>query len=135
MDVSSDGGDAYPCPHCGAAVPEIGMAHFSFNKPAGACPTCTGLGVVHEADLAQVVDLTRSIAEGAVRGWDTFYIAHHTKSLQAAGKYYGFEFDPAQPINQWARRSATCSCTASKVPISPPLPSPDPAGHGEQRPL
>ena len=32
------------CPHCGAAVPEMGMANFSFNKPAGACPTCTGLG-------------------------------------------------------------------------------------------
>ena len=34
--------DAYPCPHCGGAVPEMGMANFSFNKPAGACPTCTG---------------------------------------------------------------------------------------------
>ena len=27
------------CPHCGASLPEIGMANFSFNKPAGACPT------------------------------------------------------------------------------------------------
>ena len=40
----------FPCPHCGAAVPELGMAHFSFNKPAGACPTCTGLGVVRQVN-------------------------------------------------------------------------------------
>ena len=42
-------GDRVPCPHCGARLPELSMTHFSFNKPAGACPTCTGLGVV--ADL------------------------------------------------------------------------------------
>ena len=42
-DESPEG--TYPCPHCGAAVPEMGMANFSFNKPAGACPTCTGLGI------------------------------------------------------------------------------------------
>ena len=39
--------ETFPCPHCGAPVPEISMAHFSFNKPEGACPTCTGLGSVH----------------------------------------------------------------------------------------
>ncbi|MEW6405287.1 MAG: ATP-binding cassette domain-containing protein, partial [Chloroflexota bacterium] len=31
-DESPDG--AYPCPHCGMAVQEMGMANFSFNKPA-----------------------------------------------------------------------------------------------------
>ncbi len=30
--------DTFPCPHCSAPIPEIGMANFSFNKPAGACP-------------------------------------------------------------------------------------------------
>src|SRR5512138_2761592 len=28
----------FPCPHCGAPIPDITMAHFSFNKPEGACP-------------------------------------------------------------------------------------------------
>ena len=36
-----------PCPHCGARLPEMGMAMFSFNKPDGACPTCTGLGTIY----------------------------------------------------------------------------------------
>ena len=27
---------SYPCPTCGQPVPNLGMAHFSFNKPEGA---------------------------------------------------------------------------------------------------
>jgi excinuclease ABC subunit A len=95
-----DSGESYPCPHCGAPVPEIGMAHFSFNKPAGACPTCTGLGIVHEANLDQLVDMERSILDGAIRGWDTFYIKHNLETLQAAGQHYGFPFDPSLPIQE-----------------------------------
>lgn len=95
-----DGGETYPCPHCGVAVPEMGMAHFSFNKPAGACPACTGLGVIHEANLEQLVDPERGILDGAVHGWDIFYITHYTKTLQAAGKHYGFVFDPALPTKK-----------------------------------
>ena len=67
--------ETFPCPQCGAAIPEIGMANFSFNKPAGACPTCTGLGTVHQADLRQLVNEDLSIAGGAVNGWDIRYIA------------------------------------------------------------
>ncbi len=98
-----DSGESYPCPHCGTAVPEIGMAHFSFNKPAGACPTCTGLGNTHEANLDQLVDVERSILEGAVTGWDIHYIKRNTETLLAAGKYYGFSFDPAAPIKDYGQ--------------------------------
>src|SRR5215210_5691815 len=56
----------YPCPHCGGAVPELGMAHFSFNKPEGACPTCTGLGVLFAANLPLLIDPTRSVRDGGV---------------------------------------------------------------------
>ena len=46
FDESPSG--SYPCPGCGASIPEMGMADFSFNKPAGACPVCTGLGEVRQ---------------------------------------------------------------------------------------
>ncbi len=46
LDLSS-----VACPHCGAPVPEMNMAMFSFNKPAGACPTCTGLGTIYSPNL------------------------------------------------------------------------------------
>ncbi|MGE5707275.1 MAG: hypothetical protein ACM3YO_03000 [Bacteroidota bacterium] len=48
--------ETFPCPHCGEPIPELCMAHFSFNKPEGACPTCTGLGTVHEADHHRLID-------------------------------------------------------------------------------
>src|SRR5262245_52654563 len=54
--------ETVPCPHCGTPVPEMGMGHFSFNKPAGACPACTGLGTVHQADVHRLVDHERSVA-------------------------------------------------------------------------
>ncbi len=94
--------ETFPCPHCGASVAELNMANFSFNKPAGACPTCTGLGKVHQADLTRLVDEEKSLAEGSVAGWDTIQIInYHTATLQAAADYYGFEFDRALPVKDY----------------------------------
>lgn len=85
--------ESFPCPHCGTPVPEIGMANFSFNKPDGACPTCTGLGVVQQANLKRLVDEHKSISDGAVSGWDVHLLDYYTSTLQAAAAHYGFEFD------------------------------------------
>ena len=90
--------DTFPCPQCGAAIPEIGMANFSFNKPAGACPTCTGLGTVHQADLRQLVNENLSIAGGAVNGWDMRYIQYSSNTLKMAGEHYGFAFELDRPV-------------------------------------
>lgn len=89
------------CPHCGAYLPEMTMASFSFNKPAGACPTCTGLGTVYTADLSRLLDENKSLLEGAVAGWDPVYmIPRNAESLRNAGRHYGFEFDPALPVHR-----------------------------------
>ena len=92
----------FPCPHCAAPVPQIGMANFSFNKPAGACPTCTGLGVVHQANIARLVDETKAISEAAVSGWDVQYIAYNSSILKAAATFYGIEFDPKLPVKKFS---------------------------------
>jgi excinuclease ABC subunit A len=98
-DESPDG--TYPCPHCGESVPEMGMADFSFNKPAGACPTCTGLGEVRQPIIGHLIDETKSFPEGAIEGWIEFHINHYGKILKNTGKYYGFEFDPAKAIKDY----------------------------------
>ncbi|MFN2284915.1 MAG: excinuclease ABC subunit UvrA, partial [Anaerolineae bacterium] len=89
LDIS----ETYPCPHCGAPIPELGMAHFSFNKPAGACPTCTGLGTTRQPNLSQLLDPQRSIAEGGVLVWNEAQAQHYGRTLRSAGEYYGFDFD------------------------------------------
>ncbi len=77
----------------------MNMAMFSFNKPAGACPTCTGLGTIYTPDLARLLDEDKSILDGAVAGWDVLYsIPRNAETLRRAGCYYGFDFDPALPI-------------------------------------
>jgi len=100
-DDASAPEETVPCPHCGAPLPEIGMAHFSFNKPAGACPTCTGLGSVHQANIKRLVDEQKSIPDGAVAGWDIHYLKHYTSTLQAAAAHYGFEFDLSLPVKDY----------------------------------
>jgi excinuclease ABC subunit A len=91
----------YPCPHCGYPIPELGMTHFSFNTPGGACPVCTGLGTVHDARLDALVNMDRSIPDGAVYGWDEHYAAHYMRCLQAAALHYGFKFVPDEPLKRF----------------------------------
>ncbi len=102
-DDAPASGETFPCPHCGAPVPELGMAHFSFNKPDGACPTCTGLGSVHQANLNRLVDEQKSIPDGAVVGWDINYLSRYTTTLEAAAAHYGFVFDLALPIKDYTQ--------------------------------
>ncbi|MBN1978784.1 MAG: excinuclease ABC subunit UvrA [Anaerolineae bacterium] len=97
-DNALDFSETYPCPHCGAPVPELGMAHFSFNKPAGACPTCTGLGTIREANLGQLIDPRQSVAAGGVLVWNDWQNEHYAQVMQSAGQHYGFVFDPTAPI-------------------------------------
>ena len=58
------------CPECGTSLPELIMADFSFNKPNGACPTCTGLGVVSKPNISAILYENKSINNGAVLSWD-----------------------------------------------------------------
>jgi excinuclease ABC subunit A len=100
VEDSGELDESYPCPHCGAPIPQLGMAHFSFNKPAGACPLCTGLGTVSRANLGRLVDPQRSVSGGGVLIWEKALIKHHGWVLQNAGQYYGFSFDVDAPIGQ-----------------------------------
>jgi len=64
----------YACEDCGISLTELEPRMFSFNNPAGACPSCTGLGfrLVADEDLV-IPDKTRSIFDGAIQasGWQS----------------------------------------------------------------
>ncbi|HHF5576696.1 TPA: excinuclease ABC subunit UvrA [Haemophilus influenzae] len=83
----------FACPHCGYSVPELEPRLFSFNNPAGACPTCDGLGVQQYFDEDRVVqNPTISLAGGAVKGWDrrNFY---YYQMLTSLAKHYDFDVE------------------------------------------
>ncbi len=64
----------YACEDCGVSLPELEPRMFSFNNPAGACPSCTGLGfqLIPDEDLV-IPDKTKSIFDGAIQasGWQS----------------------------------------------------------------
>ena len=101
LAVGPDAGPTFPCPHCGRPVPELGMAAFSFNKPEGACPTCTGLGTVHTANLDRLADAERSLAGGAVADWVGPQLAYYGDSLLAAARHYGLALTLDTPIRDY----------------------------------
>jgi excinuclease ABC subunit A len=45
----------FACPECGHSMSELEPRIFSFNNPAGACPTCDGLGVQQYFDPAKLI--------------------------------------------------------------------------------
>ncbi len=83
----------YACPVCGYSLPELEPRLFSFNNPAGACPSCDGLGVEQFFDPAKVVVHPElSLAGGAVRGWDRRN-AYYFQMFRSLGEHYGFDVE------------------------------------------
>lgn len=91
--------------------PEHGISYedpspntFSFNSPYGACPSCDGLGKMHQVDMDKVIpDPTKSINEagivplGEVRENMTF------QQLRAIAKKHGFTF--STPVNKIPKKA------------------------------
>ncbi len=83
----------YACQNCGYSLSELEPRLFSFNNPAGACPTCDGLGVTQYFDPERVIhDSTLSLPAGAIRGWDRRN-AFYYQMLESLAKHYKFKLD------------------------------------------
>ncbi|GAB1269992.1 excinuclease ABC subunit UvrA [Aurantivibrio infirmus] len=83
----------HACPQCEYSLSELEPRLFSFNNPAGACPSCDGLGVKQYFDESRVLqNPDGSLAEGAIRGWDrrNIYYFHMLSSL---ADHYGFDIN------------------------------------------
>lgn len=80
----------FACPECGYSLSELEPRLFSFNNPMGACSVCDGLGVDQFFDEQRVIhDETLSLADGAIRGWDSRTTYYHAL-LEALANHYGF---------------------------------------------
>ena len=77
--------------------PYVGESnHFSFNDPAGMCPTCSGLGEVVTSDVDRFLDLDRSLSEGAIL----------LPGFGPGGYWYSLyadigDFDATSPLRDW----------------------------------
>ncbi len=83
----------YACPTCGHSIPELEPRIFSFNNPAGACPTCDGLGIDQFFDPEKIItNEDISLAGGAIRGWDRRNV-YYFHMLQSLAKHYKFDVE------------------------------------------
>ncbi len=80
--------DKFACVECGVSLPEMEPRLFSWNTPHGACPSCTGLGVIRDIDPRLVIpDESLSIAEGAIAPYN--WMAK-SEMMRALADKYGF---------------------------------------------
>lgn len=82
----------FACPVCGHSISELEPKLFSFNNPAGACPTCDGLSVKQFFDARRVVNGELTLAEGAIRGWDRRNV-YYFQMLGSLAQHYGFSLE------------------------------------------
>ncbi|MCF7925093.1 MAG: excinuclease ABC subunit UvrA [Candidatus Izimaplasma sp.] len=78
----------YACPKCDFSIGDLEPRLFSFNAPYGACEECSGLGHKRKIDPDLLIpDKTKSLEEGAIKGWqntDTYGFA----KIRQIAEYY-----------------------------------------------
>ncbi len=97
---------SYACPDCGVSIGEITPRLFSFNSPYGACPRCSGLGVLLEVDEAKIVpDWTKSVEDGAIAIWKEGAENWRLRQIHTLAKHYKFKIDaPWSALPEKARK-------------------------------
>ncbi len=81
------------CPNGHGSPGDLEPRQFSFNSPHGACPVCTGLGVITEIDPDLIVpNKTLSISEGCIRPLSRLSISGGwlTKVFESLAKKHRF---------------------------------------------
>jgi excinuclease ABC subunit A len=92
----------FACPKCGYSMQELEPRLFSFNNPAGACPTCDGLGVQQFFDPDRIiVDESLSLADGVIRGWDRKNYYYY-QMLGSVASHYDFSLET--PFNNLLKK-------------------------------
>jgi len=97
---------SYSCPDCGVSIGEITPRLFSFNSPYGACPRCSGLGVLLEVDERKIIpDWTRSVEDGAIAIWKEGAENWRLRQIHTLAKHYKFRIDaPWHALPEKARQ-------------------------------
>ncbi|KAI5915689.1 excinuclease ABC subunit UvrA [Thauera sp. 2A1] len=82
------------CADCDIHYSEATPGLFSFNSPIGACETCRGFGRVIGVDFGLVIpDESKTLAEGAVKPWQTESYRECQADLEKMAKKYGVAMD------------------------------------------
>lgn len=81
-----------------AGRPQYNASAFSFNSPEGVCEYCNGLGESMEVDVTALLDLNKSLNEGAIRH----------KTWKVGSRYWNIikaieRFDMDKPVKDFSK--------------------------------
>ncbi|MEM8983322.1 MAG: excinuclease ABC subunit UvrA [Pseudomonadota bacterium] len=86
--------DTLTCDACERTFSDPLPSHFSFNSPLGACETCRGFGRTMGIDINLVIpDESRTLADGAIKPWQTKSYANCQRDLAKFAKERGVAMD------------------------------------------
>ncbi|HEV7922456.1 MAG TPA: excinuclease ABC subunit UvrA, partial [Thermoanaerobaculia bacterium] len=106
----------YACPDCGVSIGEIAPRLFSFNSPYGACPRCSGLGVLLEMDEEKIVpDPKKSVADGAIAIWKEGAENWRVRQIHTLARHYKFSIDT--PWHKLPEKARNCILYGSEDKI------------------
>ncbi|HKJ07004.1 MAG TPA: excinuclease ABC subunit UvrA, partial [Flavobacteriaceae bacterium] len=87
------------CPDTGISYPKPEPNTFSFNSPKGACPTCNGLGKIHQVNLKKIIpNKKNSIKAGGISPIGEQKSSWIFKQLKLIAERY--KFDLSEPISK-----------------------------------
>ena len=95
----------FACPVSGFTIDEIEPRLFSFNAPAGACPSCDGLGTSLFFDPELIIpDPSKSLKNGALAPWNNSKTPYYAQTLNSLEKYYKVSLNtPFRELKKSAR--------------------------------
>jgi excinuclease ABC subunit A len=80
------------CHSCNVSMPGLSPQLFSFNNALGACPECSGLGIIERFDPELVVpDPGLSLKDGAIAPWSHKGSVLFLDQLKVLGQRYHFD--------------------------------------------
>jgi len=71
-------------------LPSMDSSYYSFNHPYGACKKCKGLGKAVEVNLSKILNINKSLNEGALKPSD-WYVGGRQWSIVRASKYFNMD--------------------------------------------
>jgi excinuclease ABC subunit A len=103
----------FACPECGFSLPEVSPRMFSFNSPAGACPTCSGIGrivqFIEEDFIAKISH--RSTYDVLMAMLLDNNLTEKLAIIESLGKTY--KFDVNAPVGELPREIASVVASGS----------------------
>ena len=107
------------CHACNLALPEVSPQLFSFNSALGACPTCSGLGVVETFDPDLIIpDPGLSLDQGAIAPWANRRSPPFLARLERLGAHYGFGLSTLfKDLSPEARQVLLHGSASSRPPV------------------